>query len=192
MSAIYKNFQTSTGSELERLFAMGFKDCAQYISKMDTMKKADVAAQIQPVLESLYAQTDRYGNPDYPLEDQIGPDIFIYVMGKIKRWETILYWLYEIDILMNESELDRMIQAAERKLEANDYEDFLVGKVIEAPRKRPDPKKSEMVKKTVYVSGKEQLYDMYAEREARGNHTEEIMDAAKDLAAKYFASGKKA
>lgn len=185
MPAIYKNFATNNGAEIERIFSMQFKDCAQYIAKMDTLKKADIAAQIQPVLDSLYAQTDRYGNPDYPLEDQIGPDIFIYIMGKIKRWETILYWLYEIDIMMEETKLDQLIREAESRLEENNYNlDMTRIRVKEVE----NPDTGKIQKKRVVVNAMEDLSTLYRERAARGNHTEEIMDLAKSLTSKYFGA----
>lgn len=119
MGAIYKNFSINTGTEVERLFNMSFKDCAMYISKMDTIMKAEIAAQIKTILDSLYLQTDRYGNPDYSKDEQIGPDIFVFIMSKIKHWETILYWLFEIDILMEETKIDQLIREAEERLNKN-------------------------------------------------------------------------
>jgi hypothetical protein len=181
MGAIYKNFSTNSGSELDRLFHMQFKDCAAAIGKMDTIKKAEVAAQIQPILDSLYAQADRYGNPDYPKDEQISPDIFIYIMGKIKRWETILYWLYEIDIMMEETKLDEMIREAERRLEEHDYNDF-----DRIRYKEVINEEGKVVKQRTVVKASEDLAALYAERNARGNHTDEIIDMAKSLARRFF------
>lgn len=193
MSAIYKNFNTNNGTEVERIFNMQFKDCAMYIGKMDTMRKAQVAAEIRPIIDSLYMQADRYGNSDYPLEDQIGPDMFIHIMSKIKRWETVLYWLYEIDILMGETELDRMVATAEKKLEAIDW-DLDAVKTVVVPNTEGIVGKSGKVTKTVKRTVN--LYQEYKELKYkqidRGNHTEEIiqqsdiMAQAAALAKRYF------
>lgn len=179
--AIYKSFVT-TDSELDRLFALPFKECAKKISTMDTMKKADTAAQIQPILDNLYAQVDRYGNPNYSRDEQIGPEMFIHLMSKIKRWETLLYWLYEIDIMMEETELDKLIEEAHKRYEAVDYDD-------NATRIRYKPIETEdgkIKKQRTVVNVREDLTTLIREREARGNHTEEIMNQAKQLANKYF------
>jgi len=181
MGAIYKNYTTTSGDELDRLFNKSFKDCAEFISQMDTLKKAEVAANIQPILLSLYDMVDKYGNPDYPRDEQIGPDVFIFIMSKIKRWETILYWLYEIDIMMEETSLDTLIHEAEERIAATTDPD--------ATRIRVKDVQLEIgltVKKRVTVSVREDLNTLLAERASRGNHTEEIMSMAKSLANKYF------
>jgi hypothetical protein len=40
------------------------------------------------------------------------------IMGKIKHWETILYWLYEIDIMLENADLKTLALQAELDLEA--------------------------------------------------------------------------
>ena len=181
MSAIYKNFVTQPENELDRLFAMTFKDCAFHISKMDTFKKAEMASKVQIILDSLYQQASKYGDSNLPREEQIGPDIFQYVMQRIKHWEQIMYWLYEIDILMEETKLDASIREAEKRWFEFDYD-------IEAERIRV----KEIVdnsgikqKKRVKVSIKDDLQELLDTRSDRGQHTQEIMDLAKELTAKF-------
>ncbi|MEG1636099.1 MAG: hypothetical protein RR324_01170 [Cellulosilyticaceae bacterium] len=185
MGAIYKNFPTSKDSEIEALFSKPFKDCAKYIASMDTMKKADMAAQIQPVLDHLYFEVNKYGNKNYDRDEQISPDAYIYIMGKIKRWETIIYWLYEIDIMMEETNLDKLIHEAENRLAAN-------GNDSKLSRIRVRDVYNEELgitqKQRVTVNAKEDLNTLYMERMARGNHTEEIMEMAKNLSIKYCNS----
>lgn len=189
MSAIYKNFQTDANNEVERIFAMPFKDCALYISKMDTMKKADIAAQIQPILTGLYLQADRYGNPNYGRDEQIGPDIFNHIMGRIKRWETVLYWLYEIDILMEETELDEQVRAAEKKMEALEWDQEAIHKrVVPNVEGLVSPKSGKVTKNiTIQVTYSDEYTELVKQRERRGNHTNDIMSMASSLASKYFS-----
>lgn len=173
--AIYKNFATQGKSELDRVMAMSFKFCIETIHKMDTYKKADMAAQIQPILDGLYIQTDRYGNKNFDREDQIGPDIFIYIMGKIKRYENVLYWLYEIDILMGETDIDKLIEEAEERIAATGCET------------RIRIKKDEKGKgHRVVVRADEDLATLKADKAAMSCNMETILDQAKVLAAKYF------
>lgn len=181
MPAIYKNYVLNEQDEIDRLFHMQFKDCAITISKMDSMKKAVIASKIQPKLDCLYATTERYGNPDYPKDEQIGPAEFTYIMGMIKRWETIIYWLYEIDILMEETKLDELIREAEQRLEKNNWNPEL-----KRIRVKPVVIDGKKCKERVTVNAREDLATLYAERHARGNHTEDIMDLAKQLSNKYF------
>jgi len=181
MKAIYKNFATNSENELERLYALSFKNCALTISKMDTFKKAETASKVQTILDNLYQQASRYGDSDLPREEQIGPDIFQYIMQRIKHWEQIMYWLYEIDILMEETNLDASIREAEKRWSES-------GCDIEAERIRV----KEVVddsgvkqKKRVKVNVKDDLQELLSAKSDRGQHTQEIMDLAKELTAKF-------
>jgi hypothetical protein len=155
---------------------------------MDTIKKAEVAAEIKPILEGIYLQVDTYGNSNFERDEQIGPDLFIMLMGKIKRWETILYWLYEIDILMGETELDRMIADAEKRYEENNYDD----NATRIRYKDIEDETGKMKKTRVKVNIKDELHELKCKELERGIHTEEIMaqaDAlalAKAMTNKYF------
>jgi hypothetical protein len=173
--AIYKNFSTQANTELDRLMGFSFKKCIETIHDMDTFKKADIAAQIQPTLDSLYIQTERYGNPDYDLEDQIGPDIFLYIMSKIKRYENVLYWLYEIDILMGETDIDRLIAEAEERIAATGCDTRI------RMKKGEDGKRHKVV-----VNAKEDLATLRADKASMQCNTDDILAQAKLMAAKYF------
>jgi hypothetical protein len=103
--------------DANRLYRMRFQDTAFIIAKMDTMQKANVAAQIQPVLDSLYATANKWGNEEVEPEDQPTAAQYMGIMGKIKHWETILYWLYEIDIMLENADLKTLALQAELDLE---------------------------------------------------------------------------
>ena len=186
MAAIYKNYILNKNSEIETLFHQSFTECAKSITSMDTLKKADIAAQIEPILTNLYETANKFGNPNFSRDEQISPDVFNLVMGKIKRWETILYWLYEIDILMQETDLDQIIAAEEKRLAEHDgFGPCVTPRQIMRPRKKPDPTKSELVKDTIFISTQDNLNELYAQRNARGCNTDAIMAMAAELTIKY-------
>lgn len=148
----------------ETLYKLQYADAANMVRKMDTMQKAEIAAEIHPILDSLYAYVNRFGNPDYPAEDQPSVALFQAGMSKIKHWETILYWLYEIDIMYDEAMLLEAIQEAEAEV--------AVSKVMDtdsAAISRLDTLKK---KKEVQIG--------------EGAHTDEIMSFAAQLCGKYF------
>jgi hypothetical protein len=148
------------------------------------MRKAEMAAEIQPILDQLYATADRYGNPDYPLEDQIGPELFMNIMTKIKRWETIIYWLFEIDIMMGETELDKQVKAAEAKMEKIGWDMKKTHlKVVPNVNGEVSAKSGKVTKNLIIETtyGKEYL-DLIEARENRGLHTEEIIESANLMA----------
>ena len=183
MGAIYKTI-TNEHDPLERLFTLSFKECAKKISQMDTIEKAEIAAQVQPKLDALYLQADKYGNPDYPREEQIGPEIFMHIMSQIKRWETIIYWLYEIDILMGETELDRLIQEAEHRLDNElAQQQIAAGKEVTRFKFIAD---SDGVKHRTKINVQEELKELQTQKINRGIHTDEIMSQAAALTKKYF------
>lgn len=97
----------------EELYKLQFKECADVIKRMDMYTKARISAEINKTLEYQYEAVSVYGQPGIPLAEQMSPKTFELFMSKIKHYETILYWLYEIDIMMNESELDDLIKEAE-------------------------------------------------------------------------------
>lgn len=175
MGAIYKNFDIKGETEVERLLGMSFKGSIEMIHKMDTFKKADMAAQIRPMIDELYLQCDRYGNSELPRDEQINVEMFMYLMGKIKRYETILYWLYEIDILIGDTELDRMIKEAEDRIANSDDE------LRYRLRMGEDGKRHRVV-----VNVEEDLKDLYKQKEEQAPKTNEILDMAAALTAKYF------
>lgn len=149
--------------DAEKLYKMKFQHTARIISKMDTMQKAKIAAEIQPTLDSLYEMANRYGNPDYEADERIGPAQFQSVMGKIKHWETLLYWLYEIDIMIEEAEIEKLVREAKEEL----------AKV----KHSKTPLKAKM----------EENYEMQLQRKREVQaHTDEIMELASSLTAKYF------
>lgn len=146
----------------EMLYKLQYGDAADMIRKMDTMKKAEVVAEIQPILDSLYAYVHRYGNPDYPAEDQPSVALFQAGMTKIKHWETLLYWLYEIDVLYDESVLADSIREAQEEV-ACSY--------------KPD---------SASISRLDTLNKKQAITMGKGAQTEEIMSFASQLCNKYF------
>ena len=182
MGAIYKNFSSSQNStEAERLYNMTFKGSIEMIKRMDTIKKAQITGEIQPILEELYAQADTYGNDDIEPSERINTELFMVIMGKIKKWETLLYWLFEMDILMCETSLDKLIAEAEERLREHDDKDF----------KRIRIKECEDGKKhRVEVSAYEDLSTLYAEKQANQSHMNEIVNMANELTNKYFKMNK--
>ena len=148
----------------ETLYSLQYADAAKLVHRMDTMQKARIAAEIQPILDSLYAYVNRFGNPDYPADDQPSVALFQAGMSKIKHWETILYWLYEIDIMYDEAMLVEAIEAAEKEVAATSTDE-------------PD---------TAVIS---RLVTLKKEKEVKigdGAHTDEIMNFAAQLCRKYF------
>lgn len=150
------------GVDAEMLYKMQYADAATVVRKMDTMKKAEVVSEIQPILDSLYAYVHRYGNPDYPAEDQPSVAAFQAGMTKIKHWETLLYWLYEIDIMYDEAMLAEAIEEASQEV---------------ACTTRPD---------SAAVSRLDTLNKKKEVTMGEGAHTDEIMSFAAQLCGKYF------
>lgn len=182
MGAIYKNFISSQNiTEAERLYNMTFKGSIEAIKGMDTIKKAQIAGEIQPILEELYAQANTYGNTDIEPAERINAETFMAVMGKIKKWETLLYWLFEIDILLCETTLDKLISEAEERLREHGGKDFKRIRIKECA----DGKKHR-----VEVSAYEDLATLYAEKQANQTHMDEIVDMANELTNKYFKMNK--
>lgn len=115
--SIYKNFgQLNKESRAEELYNMPFDYCMNEIHRMDTHVKADIAFEVKDILKELYAAANRYGNPDLTRDEQLPYSAFLNVMSKIKRYEIVLGWLYEIDKAMDLVELDEKIKIAEEKL----------------------------------------------------------------------------
>lgn len=150
--------------DAETLYKLQYADAANMVRKMDTMQKAKIAAEIQPILDSLYAYVNRFGNPDYPAEDQPSVALFQAGMTKIKHWETILYWLYEIDIMYDEAMLLEAIQEAEAEV--------AVSKVMDSDSAAISHLDTLKKKKEVQIG--------------EGAHTDEIMSFAAQLCGKYF------
>ena len=176
MPAIYKNFQTKASTKSERIYAMSFQNCIEYIRKMDTMEKAEVAAEINVTLGELYAQVDTYGNDDYPAEDRIDTAMFVHIMGVIKKWETMLYWLYEIDILMGEDEIARKLETARQRMEEVNWD-------LESCSVRLIPGEDGKKHKQLVNDAK---YYMELQMQQKEAHTDEIMSMAQDLCKKFF------
>jgi len=101
------------------LYDMKFQDAAKVITRMDTMMKAYMSTEAQGHLDCLYEYANRFGNDDYEACDQPSISQFRGIMGKIKHWETIMYWLLEIDVLFESVDLQRMAEEAERDIEAS-------------------------------------------------------------------------
>lgn len=180
MGAIYKNFQTKASTKSETVYNMSFKNCIEYIRKMDTMTKAEVSAEINVTLKELYLQADRYGNEDLEACDRIDTAMFVHIMGVIKKWETLLYWLFEIDILMGEDEISRKLQAAEERMNEVDWdtESYSVRFV-----KGEDGKNHKAL-----VNDNNYYMDLVAQKYDKSNqaHTDDIISMAEDLCKKYF------
>jgi len=104
------------------LYEMKFQDAAKVIARMDTMMKAYVSTQAQEYIDCLYAHANRFGNEDYEACDQPTIAQFRGIMGKIKHWETIMYWLLEVDVMMEAEELAKLAMEAE-----NEIMDAMVG-----------------------------------------------------------------
>lgn len=116
--SIYKNFgQLNKESKAEELYNLAFDSCMKEIHRMDTHIKADVAFEVKDILHALYASANRYGNPELSRDEQLSYSAFMNVMSKIKRYEIILGWLYEIDKAMDLAMLDDKIKEAEAKLD---------------------------------------------------------------------------
>lgn len=183
MPAIYKNFTLDKCSESEKLYGKSFVDCAREISTLDTFKKAELAAEVQEKLSTLYENANTYDNKDYAMEDRVNASEYMNIMSRIKRWELILYWLFEIDILMQETPLDQIIKDAEHKLEEVNYNPHAV-----RVRIKPvvDMETGITRRQKVEVNIKDEYESLLAERDARGYHTDEIIAQAKLLAQKYI------
>lgn len=147
----------------EMLYKMRFQDTAFVIAKMDTMKKAEIAGEIQPILESLYMKVNAYGNDDVPYEDQPSAAQFMACMTKIKHWETILYWLYEIDIMMGETKVQRLAEKAAQLLAAYERGEISIDEMK-----------------------RHKLKEMWQEGAMKQCHTDEIVQQAASLARKYY------
>lgn len=116
--AIYKNFgQLNKGSEAERLYNLSFDACIEEIHRMDTHVKAEIAFEVKGILTELYGNANRYGNPNLSGDEQIPYAVFMNIMGKIKRYEIVLGWLYEIDKAMDIMILNEKIAEAQEKLD---------------------------------------------------------------------------
>lgn len=149
------------------LYEMKFQDAAKVIAKMDTMQKAYVASQAQEYLDCLYANANRFGNPDYPIEEQPSIAQFRGIMGKIKHWETIMFWLLEIDIMMQADDLALLAYEAEQEIEKlKQYEAYAPEKVAKEVAKR-----EKVINKAMNTQA----------------HTIEIMNQAAQLTAMFFS-----
>lgn len=148
----------------ETLYKLQYADAANLVRRMDTMQKAVIAAEVQPILDSLYVYVNRFGNPDYPAEDQPSVALFQAGMSKIKHWETILYWLYEIDIMYDEAMLEEAIREAEKEAAASVF--------VESDSAAISHLDTLKKKKEVMIGD--------------GAHTDEIMSFAAQLCGKYF------
>lgn len=116
--AIYKNFgQLNKNSEADRLYNLSFDACIEEIHRMDTHVKAEIAHEVKCILAELYNNANRYGNSDLSRDEQIPYGVFMNVMGKIKRYEIILGWLYEIDKAMDLVILNEKIAEAQAQLD---------------------------------------------------------------------------
>ena len=116
--SIYKNFgQLNKESRAERLYNLAFDACMLEIHRMDTHVKAEIAFEVKDILKELYASANRYGNPELSREEQLSYSAFMNVMSKIKRYEIVLGWLYEIDKAMDLAALDEKIKEAQEKLD---------------------------------------------------------------------------
>lgn len=145
------------------LYALKFQDAAKVITRMDTMQKALVSSQAQEYIDSLYSHANRFGNVDYPLDEQPSAAQFRGIMGKIKHWETIMYWLLEIDVMMEAAELERLAEEAERELDEYLHDIRMIS-----------------------AKGVKQRSDIIKKAENTKANTDEIMSLAAELAGKYF------
>lgn len=154
------------------LYAMKFQDTAHVITRMDTMQKALISSEVQVHLDCLYEQANRFGNPDFGLDEQPSAAQFRGIMGKIKHWETILYWLFEIDVMMEAEDLQRLAVEAEKEIEHYQY--ALDMKGVNEQYKALSHK---MIAKNTKIIDK-----------ANNTipRTQEIIDMAASLATKYF------
>lgn len=173
---MFKNYMLNKEDELERLYHSGFEQCIREIHKMDTIKKSEIAARIEQILLYLNEEANRYGTDgkmarvyDESLEDYrfvrvgaMSSKEFENILNKIKRYETLLYWLYEIDIAYDQSMLEDKIREAREE----------IGKMGE-------DETSEMARQ------ERRMAKLEAERSSLNSNSEEIIDMAKMLTMKY-------
>lgn len=145
------------------LYEMKFQDAAKVIARMDTFQKAYISTQAQDVIDCLYEYANRFGNDDYEACDQPSISQFRGIMGKIKHWETIMYWLLEVDVMMEADELAKLAVEAENEIMA----------ALEQSR---------------HVTEKEwdRTDKLIAKAKACAPRTQEIMNQAAELTAMFF------
>ena len=183
---IYKDFPLENETEARRLYRLGFKDCANTISLKDTEEKAQIASEIQTILDSLYTYVQKYGTEGCFAKDKMEPATFAFVLKKIERWETVLYWIYEVDMLMGETEIDRLIRKAERLFQAGGADAALVRFKIEEVVVREEGGGLKIKKQRVPVNIAEELQELRATKESKGRHTEDIVAMAANLTKKFY------
>jgi len=99
------------------LYKLKFSDAAQKIREMDTHQKAAIVFEINLITKSLYNIANRYGNDQYKRDEQITSKQFEEIIRKIKHWETLLYWLFEIDVLMEKHTPDHLAELANEQIQ---------------------------------------------------------------------------
>jgi len=151
------------------LYEMKFPVAAKVIAQMDTMQKAFISCQAQEHIDCLYEQANRFGNEDYEASEQPTMSQFRGIMGKIKHWEIIIYWLLEIDIMMEAQNLAELAVQAEAEIIAAMTGDGQIWMAQNELKKR------------------EKLIE---QSKACTPHTTEIMNRAADLTAMFFATPK--
>ncbi len=97
----------------EQLFEMSFSQAASVITQLTTQQKVIISSEINSRLDFLYNFVQRYGEKGVSRDEEVREVHFIGAVGRIKRWETLLYWLFEMDLQVNASIIAQMIADAE-------------------------------------------------------------------------------
>lgn len=98
--------------DLDEIFALPYDRAKKYIQKtMKAEHRLEVAEQIEDLLPDFYQGTKAYGQAieGVPV---MQPAHFERLMNKIKHYEQLLEWLYEVDMGWLEEILAADIQEA--------------------------------------------------------------------------------
>lgn len=161
---VFKNLGVlNQNSKAEKLYNMSFVGAAQIIAQMDDMEKAEIAAEIDTILLALnkqmsgidqYTMEDGYPRPLCSMED------YMFMMSMTKRYSILLNYLFEINDMIKEQELETKLQ----ELEALEQQNPSVDTSILINTAKVDLK-------------------YYGQAKDRTN---KIVQQAKELTAKYF------
>ena len=86
---------------LEKLFGMEYKVAYKRIKGMQVGIRLEWAKEVEDtILPNLYKATELYYDKPFPKEDEIimKPKEFIQLMNRIKHWEQLIEWFYEVEL----------------------------------------------------------------------------------------------
>lgn len=153
-------------SKAEQLVNMSFDTSKILIHKMDIHEKAKVAKEIDEITLHLYEAANDYGQFDrvpgvpFPIP-RMSTENYMAIMGKIKRYESLLNDLYEVNEMLEQEHILEKLRKAE---------DELVNCSYNEDRK--------------YWLAKIDSYRL--DFEASACHTDAILDFAAALTGKFF------